>query len=71
MPGKFNFMTDIHVHWSWLVFAPIIIVLLILTFYLRESNHGNFTPDTSVLSNLFWGIVTVVFSLIWGGFFWW
>jgi hypothetical protein len=58
-------------HWQWAIFLPIMATLLVLLFVPRRSNHGNFTPDTSGLAALFWGVVLVIFVLIWGGVFWW
>lgn len=60
---------NIEIH--WIFFSVIALTLLVLTLYPRQSNHGNFTPDTSALANLFWGVVLILFVLIWGGFFWW
>ena len=62
-------MVTIEIH--WIVFTVVVIALSILTLYPRDSTAGNFTPDMSILSNLFWGIVLAVFILVWGGFFWW
>lgn len=61
----------INLHWSWILFTVIIIPLILLSVWKRKSTAGNFTPDLSGLSNLFWTIVTVIFILVFGGFFWW
>lgn len=61
----------INLHWSTLVYGAVLIVLLALSLWPRESNAGNYTPDTSALANLFWFVVTALFTLIWGGIFWW
>lgn len=50
------------------IFIPIAIVLLYLTIKPRKS-YG--WPDTSGLANIFWGIVLITFTLVWGGIFWW
>lgn len=57
--------------WHWIAFMIILTPLIIATFFPYRSNAGNFTPDTSVFTNLLFGIVSVLFVLIWGGIFWW
>lgn len=59
----------ITLHWHWLVYIPVMIVLLYLTF--KENRSGGGYIDLSGLANLFWGVVLIVFNLVWGGIFWW
>lgn len=52
----------ISVHWSWLVFVPIVILLLIGI----ASNEGGLD-----LTGPFFFILLIIFISIWGGIFWW
>lgn len=64
-------MVNLHLHWSTLVYGVILIILLTLTFWRYKPSGAMWGPDLSGLSNIFWGVVTVIFTLIWGGIFWW
>jgi hypothetical protein len=59
----------ITLHWQWLIFIPVALILLYLTF--KEPQRTGGYLDLSGLNNLLWGIVLVVFVLVWGGIFWW
>ena len=53
-----------------IIYIVIAIILLMLTIYPREKQSG-YLGDWSQLSNYFWGIVFIVFTLIYGGVFFW
>lgn len=53
----------------WHVYIAISIVLLFLTFKPYEREYGYITFNG--LKNLFFGIVFIIYSLVWGGIFWW
>jgi hypothetical protein len=61
----------ITLHWNLFIFIPIAIVLLFLIIIPRESVYGNYSPYTSGFLNFAWLIVGIIFTLIWGGEFWW
>lgn len=52
----------ISIHWSWLVFVPVVILLLICIAWDRG--------DFDLLGGLLF-FVLVAYILIWGGIFWW
>lgn len=52
-------------------YCTIALIMLYKTIKPRKSNAGMFSPDTSGLCNILWGIVLLMFTLIWGGIFWW
>jgi hypothetical protein len=56
---------------EWYIFVPILSVLMYLTFKNYPSWGGSGYIRLDGLPNLFWGFITVVFILIWGGIFWW
>jgi len=53
------------------IYFIIAILLIYLIVKPRASNAGNFTPDTSGLASLFWIVIFIIFTLIYGGVFWW
>lgn len=57
------------IHWSWGVFVPVFITLVILIYRSKNDKHvGDYSFD---LETPFWVIILIAFTLIWGGIFWW
>lgn len=51
------------------IYLMVIFILIILTIYPREERGGYI--DFSGCANLFWLLVAIVFTLIYGGFYFW
>ena len=62
----------INIHWKTILFIVIAIFLVYKTLknYSTDSGSGyDFGMD--ILINLFWLLMTIIFIVAWGGFFWW
>jgi hypothetical protein len=53
------------------IYIIVAVIMIYQAIRPRERNGGNFTPDTSSLANLFWGVLFLIFTLVYGGIFWW
>ena len=53
-----------------LIYWIIMAVLILLVVYPRDNNYGGYI-DTSGYANVFWFLVAIVFTLIYGGFYFW
>ena len=60
---------EITVKLSTLIYGVIMILLILLTIYPRETNSGYI--NTTGCANIFWLLVSIVFTLIYGGFYFW
>ena len=56
----------ITLHWQWLVFIPVVLVLGYLV--LRDDGSSGIGAG---LDKVLWLIALIAFVLIWGGIFWW
>ena len=54
------------IHWTWILFTTVVIILLIAIF--KDRGGGDYSFD---LITPFILIVLIAFILIWGGIFWW
>jgi len=61
----------LEIKYHWIIFLVIAILLLFKATKKYDSSGGNFTPDTSFLTNIFYAGILLVFILVWGGVFWW
>ena len=57
----------INLHWSWIVFA-VVVLLLLIGIFKEEKNSGDYSFN---LMKPFFAIILIAFVLIWGGIFWW
>lgn len=56
----------ITLHWQWLVFIPVVLILGYLSF--RDDGSSGIGAG---LEKVLWLIALIAFILIWGGIFWW
>lgn len=56
----------INIHWQWLIFIPVIIVLLYLVF--RDDGSSGIGAG---LDKVLWLFALIGFVAVWGGIFWW
>jgi hypothetical protein len=61
-------MTVTLTHWHF--YIVISIILLYFTFKSYPKSYGSYINLNGV-ENFFFGVVFVIFTLIWGGVFWW
>ena len=54
------------IHYSWVIFSVIVVLLLIGIF--KERRGGDYSFD---LYTPFYMILLIAFVLVWGGIFWW
>lgn len=60
---------EITVKLPTLIYGVIMILLILLTIYPRETNSGYI--NTSGCANILWLLISIVFTLIYGGFYFW
>jgi len=58
------------IHYSTIIFVVILVIMLYLTFKNYGANEGGM-GNIAILSNAFFGMLLIIFVLIWGGIFWW
>jgi len=58
------------IHW-YNGFALIIILILLNFTFKDHSDGGSSYGDISILVNVFWCLILLLFLAIWGGIFWW
>lgn len=60
---------EITVKLPTIIYGIIMILLILLTIYPRETNSGHI--NTTGYANIFWLLISIVFTLIYGGFYFW
>ena len=56
----------ITIHWQWLVFIPVVVIILYLIF--RDDGNSGIGAG---LDKILWCFALIAFILFWGGVFWW
>lgn len=59
---------------QWYNVVAIIAILLLSFLTVKDHSngyHGGYFGDLSILINIFWFLITMIFVILWGGIFWW